>query len=158
MPVFTAAVLAFALSLPARAGDSTDASEEYPAVIDSILAEAVSFLGAPYVEGGTDGTGFDCSGLAWRVFGDHGIELYRTVSGIETQGIRVEREDLRPGDLMIFHDPSHVGIYLGNGEFIHCSSWQDRGVVITPIDHSNYLRRYSSARRIVFDGEDGAGG
>ncbi len=131
--------------------DSLDGPEESSALVDSILSDAVSYLGAPYVEGGTDGSGFDCSGLAYRVFADHGIILSRTVTGIESQGIAVDRDELRPGDLMIFHNPSHVGIYLGEGEFIHCSSYLDRGVVITSIDHSNYLRRYSSARRIILD-------
>ena len=143
-------VLAFPYTTRADA-DSPDAGEEYPAVIDSILSDAVAYLGTPYVEGGTDGSGFDCSGLAYRVFADHGIVLSRTVTGIESQGIPVEREDLWPGDLMIFYNPKHVGIYMGNGEFIHCSSYLDRGVVITPIDHSNYLRRYSSARRIIIE-------
>jgi cell wall-associated NlpC family hydrolase len=131
--------------------DTLSSSEESCALVDSILNDAVSYLGVPYVEGGIDESGFDCSGLTYRVFADHGIILSRTVTGIESQGIAVNRDDLQPGDLMIFHNPSHVGIYLGDGEFIHCSSYLDRGVVITSIDHSNYLRRYSSARRIILD-------
>jgi cell wall-associated NlpC family hydrolase len=154
-------LLALALVLPSTGSgtgtetDSLDAVTSHQALIDSILADALTYLGAPYVEGGTDGSGFDCSGLAYRVFADHGIILSRTVTGLESQGIHVEREDLAPGDLMIFHNPKHVGIYLGDGEFIHCSSYLDRGVVITPIDHSNYLRRYSSSRRIILEESGG---
>ena len=118
-------------------------------LVDSILEQAVSYLGTPYVEGGVDGSGFDCSGLSYRVFLDHGIALPRTVTALESMGIPVEREDLQPGDLMIFYNPKHVGIYIGDGEFIHCSSYLDRGVVITSIDHSNYLRRYHCSRRVL---------
>lgn len=116
---------------------------------DSILEQARSYLGAPYVYGGADSTGFDCSGLAWRVFNDHGIPLPRTVSAMAREGEPVPRDSLEPGDILLFDDPVHTGIYLGGGEFIHCSSWRDRGVVITPIDHSNYARRYAGARRVI---------
>lgn len=118
-------------------------------LVDSILSYAVSFLGVPYVWGGSDSTGFDCSGLAYRVFNDYGIPLPRTVGGMELMGIAVDRDDLQPGDLLIFDNPRHTGIYLGDGDFIHCSSYMDRGVVITPITHTNYARRYSSARRVL---------
>ena len=118
-------------------------------LVDSILEQAVSYLDAPYVEEGISGSGFDCSGLSYRVFLDHGIVLPRTVTALESMGLPVEREDLQPGDLMIFHNPSHVGISIGDGEFIHCSSYLDRGVVITSIDHSNYLRRYYCSRRVL---------
>lgn len=118
-------------------------------VVDAILEQAESYLGAPYVWGGSDESGFDCSGLTYRVFNDNGIQLPRTVSAIEEIGEYVERDSLQPGDIMIFHNPTHTGIYMGDGEFIHCSSWQDRGVVITSIDHSNYLRRYYASVRVI---------
>ena len=129
-------------SIPSDALDSSS-------VVDAILEQAVSYLGVPYVWGGSDENGFDCSGLTYRVFNDNGITLPRTVSAIEEMGEYVERDSLRPGDIMIFHNPTHTGIYMGNREFIHCSSWQDRGVVITSIDHSNYLRRYYSSVRVI---------
>jgi cell wall-associated NlpC family hydrolase len=118
-------------------------------VVEAIIEQAVSYLGVPYVWGGSDENGFDCSGLTYRVFNDNGIPLPRTVTAIEEMGEYVERDSMLPGDIMIFHDPTHTGIYIGNGEFIHCSSWQDRGVVITSIDHSNYLRRYHASVRVV---------
>jgi len=124
------------------------------ALADSILEDAVSYLGTPYVWGGTDSRGFDCSGLAYRVFNDNGVPLPRTVGAIEDMGVPVDRDDLRPGDVLIFDSPRHTGIYMGSGEFIHCSSWQDRGVVITPLSQSNYARRYSSAVRILGTGPD----
>jgi len=114
-----------------------------------IIAQAISYLGVPYVYGGIDESGFDCSGLAYRVFNDNGISLPRTVTAIGELGIPVSRDSLEPGDIMIFHNPTHTGIYIGDGEFIHCSSWQNRGVVITEITQSNYARRYHSAVRVL---------
>lgn len=116
---------------------------------ETIIAQAISYMGVPYVYGGIDENGFDCSGLAYRVFNDNGISLPRTVTAIGELGIPVSRDSLEPGDILIFHNPTHTGIYIGDGEFIHCSSWQDRGVVITEITQSNYARRYHSARRIL---------
>ncbi len=129
--------------------DNQCPDDSLSAIVENILRDAVSFLGVPYVYGGTDSSGFDCSGLAWRVFNDNGIPLPRTVSAVESLGIAVDREDLQPGDLLIFNNPKHTGIYLGDGDFIHCSSYLDRGVVITPLSHSNYSRRYSCARRVI---------
>ncbi len=129
-------------SLRVEDADSSD-------VVELILEQAVSYLGVPYVWGGVDENGFDCSGLTYRVFNDNGIELPRTVSAIEEIGIAVSRDSLLPGDILVFHNPTHTGIYMGDGNFIHCSSWQDRGVVITEITQSNYARRYHSAVRVI---------
>ena len=130
-------------------GDSLTSSSSEPALVDRIISDAMSYLGVPYVYGGTGSEGFDCSGLAYRVFGDNGVSLPRTVTGMESIGEAVDREDLIPGDLIIFHNPSHVGLYIGDGQFIHCSSYLDRGVVITELSQSNYDRRYHSARRVL---------
>lgn len=129
--------------------DSLETQTDSVSVVDAILDQAVSYLGVPYVWGGIDENGFDCSGLAYRVFNDNGIELPRTVTAIGDLGVEVSRDSLLPGDLLIFHNPTHTGIYMGDGNFIHCSSWQDRGVVITEITQSNYARRYHSAVRII---------
>lgn len=129
-----------------------DISSEEPdslSIAEKIIAQAISYLGVPYVYGGIDENGFDCSGLAYRVFNDNGISLPRTVTAIGELGFPVSRDSLEPGDIMIFHNPTHTGIFIGDGEFIHCSSWQDRGVVITEITQSNYARRYYSARRVL---------
>ncbi len=135
-------------------GDTECLEEESISLVERILSDAVSYLGTPYVYGGTDGSGFDCSGLAWRVFNDNGVPLPRMVGAMETLGTAVAREDLQPGDILVFNNPKHTGIYMGDGEFIHCSSYLDRGVIITPLSHSNYSRRYSSARRILGTGPD----
>ncbi len=142
-------LLVFSSFLFAQEADFPEISADSISVADAIIAQAISYLGVPYVYGGIDENGFDCSGLAYRVFNDNGISLPRTVTGMGELGVFVSRDSLLPGDLMIFHNPTHTGIYIGNGEFIHCSSWQNRGVVITEITQSNYARRYYSARRIL---------
>lgn len=118
-------------------------------LVDSIISDAMSCVGTPYVYGGVGPDGFDCSGFICRVFADNGIELPRTVTAMEAMGVSVAREELLPGDLLIFEAPKHVGMYLGDGRFIHSSSYQGVGVVVTELSQANYARRYSSARRII---------
>lgn len=133
-----------------EAADSISAfADSTAALADSIIADALSYVGTPYIYGGTGPGGFDCSGLICRVFADNGLDLPRTVTAMETMGVTVAREDLLPGDLLIFDSPKHVGMYLGDGFFIHSSSYQDRGVVVTELAQANYARRYSSARRMI---------
>lgn len=146
------AVLALTLDPDSGIGDAAGVSHAdsvCSALADSIVEDALSYLGTPYVYGGTGPGGFDCSGLICRVFEDNGIHLPRTVTGMEAMGVQVSIEDLAPGDLLIFESPKHVGMYIGEGRFIHSSSYQGRGVVITELSQANYTRRYSSARRMI---------
>lgn len=143
------AVVLSALLTAADAGP-----DSIPVLPDSVLAcriveDALSCLGAPYVYGGTGPGGFDCSGLVFRVFADNGLTLPRTAGDMRDAGAGIGEDDLLPGDLVFFDDPGHVGIYLGNGQFIHSSSYQDRGVVITSLDQPGYARRYACARRVI---------
>lgn len=116
---------------------------------DAIVSDALSHIGTPYVWGGTDSSGFDCSGLVYRVFGDNGVTLPRTAGAMASSGTGVPRDSLLPGDLLIFQNPGHVGIYIGDGNFIHSSSYRNIGVTVTPIDQSNYVRRFVSAVRVL---------
>jgi cell wall-associated NlpC family hydrolase len=78
------------------------------------------FVGTPYVWGGTSPrSGFDCSGLVQYVYGHFGVSLPRTSYGQFDRGRRVGRWGLRPGDLVFFEGVGHVGMYIGNGRFIH---------------------------------------
>ncbi len=120
-----------------------------PGLAEVIVTDALSRLGAPYVYGGTGPSGYDCSGLVYRVFGDHGIALPRTAGAMAEAGVPVSRDSLVPGDLLIFQNPGHVGIYVGGGNFVHCSSYRDAGVIVTPVDQSNYARRFVSAVRVI---------
>jgi cell wall-associated NlpC family hydrolase len=143
MPVFTFFITCM-LSLMTT-GDSLPPV----ALADAIVSDALSHVGTPYVWGGTDGSGFDCSGLVYRVFGDNGVPLPRTAGAMASSGTEVSRDSLLPGDLLIFQNPGHVGIYIGDGNFIHSSSYRNIGVTVTPIDQSNYVRRFVSAVRVL---------
>lgn len=136
---------------PRQAGgaEDTPADSTGRTLAASIVESALSWLGRPYVYGGTGPDGFDCSGLVYRVFMDNGITLPRTVGAIEELGMPVAAESLRPSDLLIFDAPRHIGIYIGGGEFVHSSSWEGRGVVVTALSQANYARRFSGARRLI---------
>lgn len=89
--------------------------------IETVLRTARSALGKPYVYGGTSpATGFDCSGLTQYAFRSAGLTLPRVSAQQARAGIAVPYSQLHPGDLVAFYSPvSHVGIYLGDGLFLH---------------------------------------
>ena len=98
----------------------------------TILAVAAKYVGTPYVFGGETPAGFDCSGYVAFVFSQFGIPLPHTVIGQNRMGMLVKREDALPGDLVIFNDLSHNGIYAGNGNFYHAPRRGD-SVKLAPI-------------------------
>ena len=117
-----------------------------------IIATAKKYIGVPYVWGGESPSGFDCSGLIQYVFKQHGISLNRTVVTQYQHGYAVAKSDLQPGDLVFFQNTyttglSHIGIYIGNGQFIHASSSQ--GVTLSSLSNSYWTSHYHSARRIL---------
>ena len=119
---------------------------------DKIIATAKQYIGVPYVWGGTSPKGFDCSGLVQYVFKAHGISLNRTAETQYKHGSYVSKNNLKPGDLVFFQNTykagiSHVGIYIGNGQFIHASS--SKGVTISNLSSSYYTSHYYGARRIL---------
>ena len=118
---------------------------------------ARQFLGTPYVYGGFSPYGFDCSGFTMYVFSQFGYSLPHGASGQMSCGAAVSRSNLQPGDLVFFYDPSyaydgvtatHVGIYVGGGQFIHASSYGG-GVCYSDLnDPWYYSPLYCGARRI----------
>lgn len=91
--------------------------------VDELLSYSATFLGTPYLWGGTrPETGFDCSGFTQYVFARFGVTLGRTTYDQINDGMRVGKSELRPGDLVFFgtwDNPYHMGIYWGDGKFIH---------------------------------------
>lgn len=120
----------------------------------SIVEYAKQFLGYKYVLGGnTPSSGFDCSGFTKYVYKHFGYTLSRTATGQSSNGKKVERNELQKGDLIIFLNEEkskigHVGIYIGNNQFIHAANAK-RGVVTDSLSSSYYNPRYVSARRII---------
>ena len=115
----------------------------------SIIATAKSFIGVPYLWGGTTPAGFDCSGFTQYVMAKNGISLLRVSIDQSKNGNEVAYSDLKPGNLMFFDMTengvvSHVGIYLGNGQFIGAES---AGVRIVQID-SWWVARFEIARSV----------
>ena len=92
-----------------------------------VVNYAKKYLGVKYVWGGTSPNGFDCSGLVQYVYRQFGIKLNRVAADQAKQGTKVTRAQLRPGDLVFFNTDSrsgidHVGIYIGNNQFLHAAS------------------------------------
>lgn len=107
----------------------------------SIVAKAKQYLGVPYKWGGTSPSGFDCSGFVYYVLRSQGINANRTLAVMVKQGKEVSKSELEPGDIVFFNNTyksgiSHVGIYVGDGQFIHAPS---SGKVVSYADlHSDY--------------------
>jgi cell wall-associated NlpC family hydrolase len=119
------------------------------AIARSLTRDALRFLGTPYVFGGTSTSGFDCSGYVQHVFAMMGIHLPRTADAQYYAGNRI-RGDMKPGDLVFFQTyepgPSHVGIYLGDGKFVHAAS---EGVMVSNLSDAYWANRYLGARRYI---------
>lgn len=98
----------------------------------SVLAVAAKYVGVPYVFGGDTPAGFDCSGYTEFVFAQFGIALPHSVHAQNRLGIQIKASDAQPGDLVIFDDLSHEGIYAGNGNFYHAPRPGD-SVKLAPI-------------------------
>ena len=137
---------------PPVATRPSPAPETTPAPATPLVATALSFRGTPYRNGGSDPSGFDCSGFVQWVFARHGTVLPREVRDQYGTGRRVEQEDVQPGDLVFFQTvargASHVGIAIGNGEFVHAPS--SRGVVrIERYTTGYWALRWVGAKRVM---------
>jgi len=120
-----------------------------------LLEDAKYFKGGKYVWGGTTPEGFDCSGYVQYLYKKHNINLPRTAWEQSKQGHLVNMENLQKGDLLFFLTDkkrgipiTHVGIYIGNGNFIHAAS-KKKGIIISPLTHANYAKTFVSARRVT---------
>ena len=117
-----------------------------------IVDTAKQYLGVPYVWGGSTPSGFDCSGLTQYVFRAHGINLPRTTKEQWTVGKSISKSQLEIGDLVFFANTytsgiSHVGIYVGDNQFIHASS--SKGVIISSLSNTYWAAHYYGCRSIL---------
>ncbi len=133
--------------------------EEKARLLGGVVSTALEEMGQPYVWGGTgDGSGgFDCSGLIYYAYGRYGVRIPRTAEGQSSAGIPISRdlEALLPGDILTFADRgdqvSHVGLYVGEGRFIHSASGGVRLSRLAEDDSYGryWLRRWVGVRRVV---------
>lgn len=132
--------------------EGPDASAE--SVTEALIDHGMGYLGIRYRRGGTSPeTGLDCSGLVQNVFRNSlGLQLPRTAADMARLGEKVAKSELLPGDLVFFKTSrrafSHVGIYVGEGRFLHSPS--SGGVVrVESMGKKYWQARYNGARRLV---------
>jgi cell wall-associated NlpC family hydrolase len=130
-------------------GDPTGGSVP-PGRYSGVVGIAMRYLGTPYVWGGSSPSGFDCSGFVMYVFAQVGISLphYTVAQWDYPDSVSVPRNDLQPGDLVFFAGLGHVGIYVGNGQFIHAPHTGDV-VRIDSLSEGWYSSEYDGAKRIL---------
>ncbi|WP_127487910.1 C40 family peptidase [Paenibacillus ehimensis] len=142
---------AYSLPMTGAADGTTRTALSRALVKKSILADAKRYIGTPYAWGGSTPAGFDCSGFIYYLLSKQGVPMPRTSSSVMAgMGFAVDRDRLMPGDWVLFglNEPgvvSHVGIYMGNGEFI--SATRSAGIAIQKLDSSYWGPKYLGARR-----------
>ena len=118
----------------------------------SVTGTALDLRGTPYRNGGTDPSGFDCSGFVQYVFAQHGVKMPRKVSEQFHEGKSVDASRLEPGDLVFFTTvapgASHVGIAIGGDEFVHAPSSTGE-VRVERLSASYWATRFVGARRVL---------
>ncbi len=119
----------------------------------NVVNTAKQYVGSAYVYGASGPNAFDCSGFTSYVYKQYGIGLPRTSTSQGNIGEYVVKENLKAGDLVLFSNRgdrriNHVGIYIGDNQFVHAST-SNRGVVIDNLTSSYYIRNYVTARRVL---------
>jgi cell wall-associated NlpC family hydrolase len=154
---FPGAALPPGAGVPVEEGTATAGApgdvppEAATAPLTGVVAMAMGYRGVPYRNGGSDPSGFDCSGFVQYVFRQVGTALPREVRDQFRVGREVERSDIEAGDLVFFETvargASHVGLAIGDGQFVHAPS--SRGVVrVESLASSYWSPRYVGARRV----------
>jgi cell wall-associated NlpC family hydrolase len=148
-------VLVVLAVLLASAAFAQEAEVPAPNQPKGLVERALSWIGVKYRFGGQDEKkGVDCAGLVRRVFSS-AVDLPRTAAQQFSHGCLVPREELQPGDLVFFRNTykrgiSHVGIYVGDGKFVHAAS-RRRAVVVDRLDATYFSSRFAGGRRVVAD-------
>jgi len=140
-------------SAPAHVPEPVPAPDESPRDVarPPVVGTALSLQGAPYRNGGTDPSGFDCSGFVAYVFAQQGLAVPRTVSELYVAGREISADALEPGDLVFFSTvapgATHVGIAVSADEFVHAPS--SKGVVrVERLSASYWSSRFVGIRRV----------
>jgi cell wall-associated NlpC family hydrolase len=125
-------------------------SERELAVRQQLLQEALGQIGRPYVYGGGDGEGFDCSGLVVHIYADAGYGLPRTAAQIKRHGTAIRRQQAQPGDLLFYRlgRGDHVVVYIGDGRAIHAPA-SGRTVEVITVDSPWWNQRLDRTVRIL---------
>ena len=133
----------------------TEADLSASSVANDVVEMALGYVGYPYVYGGSSPKGFDCSGFTSYIYKQFGYSINRTCSGQLDNGTAVSMSELQPGDLVIFKKyassskrASHVGIYIGEGQFVHAST-SKVGVIVSHLSDAYYTTGFVGGRRIV---------
>lgn len=120
---------------------------------NDIVQSAYAYRGTPYVYGGSGRGGFDCSGFTSYLYAHRGVSLPHSARGQFQMGHAVGKGDMKAGDLVFFHTVtpgiSHVGMYVGNGRFVHASSRRSGGVRVDNINAGYYSQAFRGARRML---------
>lgn len=121
---------------------------------NQIIQTAYQYIGLPYVYAAAGPSSFDCSGFTMYVMGLHGISLPHQSGSQYQHGYEVSKNSLIAGDLVFFNSAgdsavSHVGIYIGDGQFIHASSGRAYSVTISSLSDDYYTKHYLGARRVI---------
>ena len=143
-------------SSSSSSGSSSGSSASKPSgsvTGQQIVETAKKYLGVPYVYGGTSPSGFDCSGLVYYVLKSHGITVSRSSAAMYKCGTPIKKSELQPGDLVFFQNTytagiSHVGIYVGNGQFIHSPN-RGKSVCFADLNSDYYTEHYYGSIRVV---------
>jgi cell wall-associated NlpC family hydrolase len=128
--------------------------ETLSARASELVLNAMGFLGVPYKRGGTDAiTGFDCSGFVRNIYEQTvGLVLPRRASEQAQATVKISKDELKPGDLVFFNTMrrafSHVGIYVGDGKFIH-SPHTGSQVRVEDMREAYWTKRFNGARRVL---------
>ncbi len=129
---------------------ATGAREAEPGSM-AVLRTAMAQRGSRYRYGGVSRGGFDCSGFTRWVYAKHGVALPHNAAAQSRTGQKIDRKDLKPGDLVFFSTRGmrvgHVGVYTGDGKFIHASNPRG-GVKVDSLSSSYYGKRFVGARRV----------
>jgi cell wall-associated NlpC family hydrolase len=144
--IISSLILAFLLLSSCQQTQTVSASKASAAT-----SIAKSMIGQSYRYGGQSPSGFDCSGLVWYSYKKVGVKTARTSKNLRKQVKKVSRSNLRAGDLVFFKDwvrTGHVGIYIGNGQFVHAPS-SGKKVKVDRMDSGYWDKHFKSAGRIV---------